>query len=156
MSRNVDEGFQEYKELFQLGIELVFLKEPYVNTSTYKDIMNQRLAIMIHTGDVAMDNLFSTIVSAFEEYQLALVEKQIRLAFEQSEKEVMDIRQRTREGMKASGAGEKISKNKTGMTYQMKKSKVAKQVILKHSKTFGGTLSDTKCIKLAGVAFSTF
>jgi len=155
MSRNAAEGFQEYKELFENGISLIFLKEPYVNTETYKQAMQQQLD-SISTGDTAADELISSIMKALQKYQLTLAEKQIQLAFEQSEKEVKDIQQRTKEGMKASGAGEKISKSKTGKTYKSKKSDAAKEVILKHSKTFGGSLADDECMKLAGVSFVTF
>ncbi len=38
MSRNADEGFCLYEELYHKGIELVFLKEPHINTSTYKKL----------------------------------------------------------------------------------------------------------------------
>lgn len=36
MSRNSDEGYTLYEELFNKGITLVFLKEPHINTDTYK------------------------------------------------------------------------------------------------------------------------
>ena len=36
MSRNAEEGFQLYQKLFNSGVELVFLKEPHINTSTYR------------------------------------------------------------------------------------------------------------------------
>ena len=32
MSRNAEEGFQLYEELFRKGINLIFLKEPHINT----------------------------------------------------------------------------------------------------------------------------
>lgn len=34
MSRTADEGFEQYKELFNQNINLVFLKEPHINTAT--------------------------------------------------------------------------------------------------------------------------
>lgn len=155
MSRNADEGFQDYKVLFERGVNLIFLKEPYVNTETYKQAMKQQLE-SISTGDTAADELISSIMKALQKYQLTLAEKQIQLAFEQSEKEVKDIQQRTKEGMKAAGAGEKISKARTGKSYTSKKEAGAKAIILKHSKSFGGTLADDECMKLAGVSFVTF
>ncbi|MBR4319679.1 MAG: recombinase family protein [Oscillospiraceae bacterium] len=155
MSRNAEEGFQDYKALFEMGVNLIFLKEPYVNTETYKQAMKQQLD-SISTGDTAADELISSIMKALQKYQLTLAEKQIQLAFEQSEKEVKDIQQRTREGMKAAGAGEKISKARTGKSYTSKKEAGAKAIILKHSKSFGGTLADDECMKLAGVSFVTF
>ena len=36
MSRNAEIGFQIYQELYDKGVELVFLKEPHINTATYK------------------------------------------------------------------------------------------------------------------------
>ena len=37
MSRNAEEGFTLYQELFYKNINLVFLKEPHINTTTYRD-----------------------------------------------------------------------------------------------------------------------
>ena len=34
MSRNAEIGFQIYQELYDKGVELVFLKEPHINTAT--------------------------------------------------------------------------------------------------------------------------
>ena len=34
MSRNAEEGFQTYEAMFNKNINLVFLKEPHINTST--------------------------------------------------------------------------------------------------------------------------
>jgi len=35
MSRNSEEGFNNYEELYNRGINLIFLKEPHINTATY-------------------------------------------------------------------------------------------------------------------------
>ncbi len=35
MSRNADEGFRLYEKLYNQGVNLVFLKEPHINTATY-------------------------------------------------------------------------------------------------------------------------
>ncbi len=156
MSRKADEGFKEYQELFNKGVSLVFLKEPHINTETYQQAMNRQLDVNANTGDIATDKMINAIIGAVQEYQLSLAEKQIMLAFEQSEKEVSDLRMRTKEGMKASGAGAKISKAKTGRTFETKKALKAKEIIRKYSKTFGGTLPDTECRILAGVSRNTF
>jgi DNA invertase Pin-like site-specific DNA recombinase len=156
MSRNAVEGFREYKELFEIGITLVFLKEHMIDTETYKQTMNKQLDVIADTGDSDTDTLINTIIGAIQKYQLALAEKQIKLAFEQSEKEVSDLRTRTSEGMKASGAGEKIRKAKTRRTFETSKAKSAKRIIRQHSKTFGGSLSDSECIQLAGISHNTF
>ena len=39
MSRNADEGFTLYELLYNQGVNLVFLKEPHINTDTYRKIL---------------------------------------------------------------------------------------------------------------------
>ena len=96
------------------------------------------------------------ILEGINKYLLALAKEQIYIAFDQAEKEIADLHQRTREGIEtAKLAGKQIGKSK-GDTWETKKSKEAKQIILKHSKNFGGTLSDIDVIKLAGVAQKTY
>ena len=41
MSRNAEEGIQLYMELFNKGVNLIFLKESYINTDTYKKQLEQ-------------------------------------------------------------------------------------------------------------------
>ena len=36
MSGDAKEGFAAYEELYQKGVNLVYLKEPHINTETYK------------------------------------------------------------------------------------------------------------------------
>lgn len=91
MSRNADEGFKLYKELFNKGIDLVFIKEPHINTTTYKSARCNQIKLT--------DTIVDSILEGINKYLLALAEQQIRLAFEQSEKEVKDLKQRTKEGI---------------------------------------------------------
>lgn len=148
MSRNADDGFNTYEELYNRGINLVFLKEPHINTDTYKKSL---------TGLVSMTNTnVDFILEGINKYLLALAKEQIRLAFEQAEKEVEDLHQRTKEGIEtAKLAGKQIGKSK-GDTWETKKSKEVKQIILKHSKDFNGTLADVDVMKLAGVTRKTY
>lgn len=53
MSRNADEGSELYERLFQKGINLVFLKEPHINTDVYKQAIQRRLALDNSTGNIA-------------------------------------------------------------------------------------------------------
>ncbi len=46
--------------------------------------------------------------------------------------------------------------NSKGTKLHTKKGDHVKEVILKHSKDFGGSLSDVDCMKLAGVARNTY
>ncbi len=144
MSRNASEGYELYQELFRKGVELVFLKEPHINTSTYKQALQSAVPMTGTTVDV--------ILQAINDYLQLLIKSQVRLAYDQAEKEVRDLRTRTAEGMRVSGAGAKISKMKEGKRVTTQKSIAAKKIILDHSKTFGGSLSDDQVLKLAGIS----
>ena len=91
MSRNAEEGFELYKELFNRGVELVFIKEQHINTETYKKALTNNIQMTGTNVDFILEGI--------NKYLLALAEEQIKIAFQQSEKEVADLRQRTREGM---------------------------------------------------------
>ena len=39
MSRDAEEGFQVYQDLYKKGIELIFLKEHHIDTMTYKEVL---------------------------------------------------------------------------------------------------------------------
>lgn len=96
MSRNAEDGFYMYNELFSKGISLVFLKEPHINTDTYKSALQG--------GIPATGTNIDCILEGINKYLLSL----------------------------------------------------AKEIILKYSKAFAGTLADADCMKLAGVSRNTF
>ena len=157
MSRDADEGFELYKELFAKGIILIFLKEPHINTETYKSAIDARfMSVKISTNDKDTDNLIEGILSAINTYILKLAEKQIRLAFEQAEKEVQDLRQRTREGIETARLNGKDIGLKSGTKLVTKKSIEAKALIKKYSKDFDGTLNDVECIRMIGISRGSF
>lgn len=81
---------------------------------------------------------------------------QIRLAFEQSEKEVADLRQRTREGMAVARAQGKRVGNVEGSTRMTEKKRRSLPLIRKHSKRYGGTLSVEECMKLCGIGKNAY
>lgn len=149
MSRNASEGFALYKELYNRGVNLVFLKEPHINTSTYRNELDKQININVNTGDSATDTLMKSIFDALNIYILNLAEKQIAQAFEQSEKEVEDLRQRTREGIEtARRAGKQIGGHKAGVKMVIKKEAPVKALIRKHSKDFEGSLNDSEVIAI--------
>lgn len=156
MSRNADEGCELYEKLFNDNVNLIFLKEPHINTEVYKKALENQLQIRLETEDKATNELINTIIEALNKYTIELAKKQIRIAFEQAEKEVQDLHQRTSEGLlTAKLAGKQIGQPK-GAKLTTKKSKEAKAVILKHSKIFDGTLSDEEVRKLAGISRNSF
>lgn len=155
MSRNAAEGIAIYKELFSCGVELVFLKEPHINTSVYKEATEKQIAT-IETGDAATDELMEAITSGINRYMMRLAEKQIEIAFAQAEKEVEDLHMRTKEGLETARLAGKRIGAQVGDKYKVKKAEAAKDLIKKHSKDFDGTLNDIDCIKLIGIARGTY
>lgn len=149
MSRNADEGIKTYFELMDKGVNLVFIKEGYIDTDTYKSAVSQSIAA---TGNEIAD----IYIEATNRVIKLLAEKQIRKAFEQSEKEVEDLHQRTREGMETARLNGKQIGMVKGTKLVTKKSVAAKEIIRKHSADFGGSLNDAECMSLAGLARNTY
>lgn len=156
MSRNAEEGFQLYKELFARGVELVFLKEPQIDTETYKSSMERQVSTAIDSGDLATNELITAITEAINRYTMRLAERQIFLAFQQAEKEVEDLHQRTKEGIETARLAGKQIGAVAGRKLNVKKSATAKEQILKYSKDFNGTLTDIEVMKLIGIANNTY
>lgn len=148
MSRDAEEGFAVYEDLYRRGVNLIFIKEPHINTETYKKA--------IESGIQMTGTNVDYILEGVNKYLLSLAKEQIRLAFAQAEKEVEYLHQRTREGIEtARMSGKQIGQVK-GSKLTTKKSVAAKEIIRKRSKDFGGTLSDDEVIKLAGISRNSF
>lgn len=148
MSRTADEGFTAYEELYNRGVSLVFLKERHIDSDTYKKALANN--VKLTGGNV------DYILEGVNKYLMALAKEQIRLAFEQSEKEVEDLHQRTREGIQTARLNGKQIGQRQGAKLTTKKSIAAKEIILKHSKDFNGSLNDVDVMKLAGIARNTY
>lgn len=149
MSRNAEEGIAEYKRLFALGVNLKFLKEPHIDTDVFRTALEKSKMPLTGT-DVDL------ILDGVQKYLMAVAEKQILLAFEQSEKEVVDLRQRTREGMITAKANGKTIGREAGKKYETKKSLHCKKMIRELSREFDGNLHDSDIIPLLGIARHTF
>lgn len=148
MSRNSEEGFQLYEELFHRDVSLVFLKEPHINTETYKKAMANQ--IILTGGKVDL------ILEGVNRYLMELAKEQIRIAFEQAEKEVFDLHRRTKEGIETARLkGKQIGQPK-GATYETQKARAAKEIIRKHNKTFGGSLTDAETMRQARISRKSF
>ena len=148
MSRNAEEGFTAYEELFNRGVELVFLKEPHINTATFKTAMEKALPMTGTSIDYILDGI--------NKYLLALAKEQIIIAFAQAEKEVSDLHQRTKEGIETARLNGKQIGLPAGTKLTTKKSIASKEQILKHSKEFNGTLDDTDVMKITGLSRNTY
>lgn len=156
MSRNSKEGCELYEDLFNKGIELIFLKEPHINTSVYRQALDNQIKLKLDTGNKATNELMNSIIDALNLYTIALAKEQIQIAFNQAQKEVEDLHQRTKEGMLTAKLNGKQIGRATGTKVETKKAKATKEIILKHSRDFDGELSDLECMKLAGVTKKTY
>lgn len=148
MSRNAEEGFKLYQELFDKGVELVFIKEQHINTSTYKKALSNNIELTNTNVDFILDGI--------NKYLMALAKEQIRLAFAQAEKEVQDLHQRTKEGIETARLNGKQIGGRAGIKLTTKKSIKAKEDIIKYSKDFKGSLADVDVMKLIGISRNSF
>ena len=156
MSRNAEEGCALYQTLFHQGIQLVFLKEPHINTETYRQTIQRQINTQLDTGNAATDSFVSSVIAALNQYTIDLAGEQIRLAFGQAQKEVEDLHQRTKEGIETARRNGKQIGQRKGAQLHVKKAAVAKEIIKKHSRAFGGSLSDADCQRLANISRNTF
>ena len=148
MSGNADDGFAAYEDLYNREINLVFLKEPHINTDTYKKALENNIQLTGSNVDYILEGV--------NRYLMELAREQIRLAFEQSEKEVEDLHQRTREGIETARLNGKQIGRKKETKVITRKSIAAKEIIMKHSKTFNGNLNDIEVMQLTGLSRNTY
>ena len=151
MSRNAIEGIEEYFNFFEKGIELIFLKEQYINTELYKEQLKLNENLSVEDKD-----LNDTIIKGIREYLIKLAEKQIIIAFNQSEKEVQDLRERTKEALRERKKQGIVLGMKKGTTFETKKSKEMKVQIKKLSRHFNGNLKDSEVISLLKLSRGTY
>lgn len=156
MSRDADEGFEIYKDLFTKGINLVFLNEPHINTSVYAKALGQRV-------DLGADTELIQEVETFINRILdILAREQIQIAFNQAEKEVKDIQTRVKEGIRTARekAEEKGEEFKIGRPLGSKCERVnvteIKQKIIKYSKDFNGEEKDKDLMAMLGISRNTY
>ena len=149
MSRNAAEGIQTYFRLMDSGVKLVFLKEPYINTDTYKNSIQQMV-------DATGNEIADVYIDATNKVLKLLAERQIEIAFHQAQKEVDDLHQRTKEGIETARLNGKQIGRTPGKTVVTKKSILCKQIIQKHNRDFGGSLNDIECMKMCGISRNTY
>ena len=148
LSGNAEEGFAAYEALYNRGVHLVFLKEPHINTDTYQKALKNNIQLTGSNVDY--------ILQGINQYLMALAKEQIRLAFEQSEKEVADLRQRTKEGIETARLNGKQIGQQSGKKLTTKKSIEMKAKIRKMARAFGGNMSDKEVIETLKIARNTY
>ena len=165
MSRDADEGFAVYEDLYHRGVNLIFLAEPHINTSEYRDALQKTVNVKIQSGDTATDNLISSIMDALNKFMMEKVKSDIKKAFEKSQSEVDNNSRRTIKGIQAKQKRNEELKIKypetymdhpdytqfghiKGSTLTVKKERAIKQLIAEFNKDFNGSLSDVETIAL--------
>ena len=156
MSRNAEEGFKDYQMLYQMGVHLIFLNEPLINTSVFDSTRNNLLKVDIATGNAAVDTFFKGNIELINNFMMALAEEQIKAAFDQSEKEVTDLHTRISQGMRESKKNGKNIGLTKGTTLVTEKSVRCKEIIKKHAIDFGGTLSDKEVMTLCKISRNSY
>ncbi len=156
MSRNAEEGFKDYKALYESGINLIFINEPLINTAIFDSTKSNMLEISVQTGNEAIDNYFKGNITLINDLLMSLAEEQIKAAFIQAEKEVADLHTRISQGMRESKKkGTQIGITK-GTTLTTQKSIQCKEIIKKHAVDFGGTLSDKEVMMLCKISRNSY
>lgn len=148
MSRDAEEGFALYQELYHKGVELIFLKEPHINTLTYKNALQNNLRLTGTNVDYILEGI--------NKYLMALAKEQIRIAFDQAEKEVKDLHQRTREGIETARLNGKQIGRAEGSRVITKKSVEMKERIRKLSRDFEGNMSDKEILEILDLSRNTY
>ena len=149
LSRNSKEGIELYMDWFDRGVDLVFLKQPHINTTVYREALNNKVELT----DTDIDD----ILIGVNMFLKRLASKQIEQAFESAQTEVDLLRARTREGLKVAKANGKQVGNVKGCKLTTKKSITTKERMLKVCSVFGGYCSiDEDCIKILGVSRNTY
>jgi len=148
MSRNEAEGFKAYEDLYNRGVNLVFLNEPMINTETYRKTLENTVPKTGTEVDLILDGV--------NKFLMELARQQIKLAFQQSQKETDDLHTRVSQGLETARLNGKQIGGKVGSKYAVKKSKEAKDQIIKYSKDFEGSLNDADVITLTGISRKTY
>ena len=141
MSRDAEEGFKTYEEL-------IFLNEPMINTETFKRALKNTVPMTGTNVDCILEGV--------NQFLMELAREQIKLAFQQSQKEVDDLHTRVSQGIETARLNGKQIGGVVGSKYKVKKSQEAKEQIKKYSKDFDGSLADADVITLTGISRKTY
>lgn len=125
MSRNADDGYKLYQELYDKGVNLIFLNEPHINTDTYKKATEKKIELQGTKEDI--------IFNAINEYLMELAKEQIKIAFDQAQKEVDDLRKRTSQGMATAKLKGKQIGQKKGARLHLKDKQPILEIIQEYS-----------------------
>ena len=168
MSRNAREGYADYTTLYDRGVKIVFVSQHEVDTDVYRNALQKQIDLTVQTGDGAVDTCVNAILAAVDDLVLELRARQFEAAFQSSEDEVTEKDRNTAKGVQLAlkrydeeellGLPHKKMRpgRQTGAKIETAKAKEAKEVIRKHCKDFGGSLTDQETMKQAGVSRNSY
>ena len=156
MGRDRDDGFRQWLELYNLGVELRFIKTPQADTAVYKESLSNCISLSVNTNDKATDILVNSIISSLNVYMEELAKRQIKIMFDEAASEREFLSKRTKEGLHVAAINGKQIGRASGTKITTKKKKTAQNSIRKHYKGFGGALTATQCMKITGISKQTF
>lgn len=162
MSRGGEEGVKIYFDLMEKGITLQFIKEPHINTESYKRATEKALQSQgidfEAIGYDSVGNLLKSIFKAIKQFQLEKIKDDIKLAFMQAKKEVENTRKLTSDGLKrAKLEGKNVGgARNTGKKLITKKSIVMKDKIKKMDKSFNGSMRSIEVMEMLKISRNTY
>lgn len=148
MSRNAEEGYKIYMDLYKRDINLVFLNEMTINTDTYKNALLKNIE-MTNTN-------IDFIIEGVNKFLESLAKEQILKAFEQAEKEVVDLSTRTSKTLQVLKDRGVVLGREAGAKVTTKKSIEAKKEIQRLSKDFNGSNKDKEVIEILKINRNTY
>lgn len=144
MSRNAEEGYNLYMDLYHKGVRLVFLKERHIDTDEYKRRTEKHIE-KVKSDNKKIENLINGILDLVADFERENLKDNIRIAFDKAEQERLLMIKRVTEGKTKSelhqGRPEGSQNNET------EKAKHIKKIIREQSKDFDGNFSDKKIIE---------
>ena len=159
MSRNAEEGFQLYKDLYDKGVQLKFVRQPMMDTENFRCVQ--------HIATIG-EEIADVYIEATNKVLMLLAERQIKQAFDSAEEEVTSKRRNTSQGVQnrirkykeeelLGLPHEKLMPGRqAGAVIETKKSKEMKEKIRKMSKKFSGCMSDKEILETLGLARNTY
>lgn len=158
MARNAQEGFELYRRWYEMGVNLVFLKEPHINTSSYREALKRsefadQMKVNIE-GSKSTENFVNGIMKLVHDLLMAKAAEDIETAFLQAQKEVDYLHKRTSEGMRESN---KMAGRNPNDRYVTEKEIKAKILIHKWNSTFNNNgMNNLQTMQLCGISHGTF
>jgi len=150
------EGSKKHFQLRKKGINLVFIKERHIDTEAYERALKESSPSIGDIGTGAAFDLIKDILKALERFQVAKATDDIKRAFEQSQKEVDDLKQRTKEGLReAKVRGSQVGRIE-GKKVQTQKEKDMLPKIRKMARKFEGNMKDSEVVEVLKVDRKTY